>query len=222
MLELQNKIKYKFKNIDLLKEAMTHSSFARENNTKDNERMEFLGDGILGAIIGAYLFCNYKDYDEGLLSESKAYVVNKKKLSDIARKYEIGTYLFLGKGEEYTKGRQKDSNLSNALEAIIGAVFLDSDYNTTKDFVLSLFEDELLKKFISDNYKGKLQEICVKKYTEKPKYKLVSAKGAAHKKIFISQVILKDEIIGTGRGKSKRESQQMAAYEALKNSFCID
>lgn len=213
--ELEQKVGYSFLNSGLLAQALTHSSYARENNTRDNERLEFLGDALLNAVVGSCLFNLYPDFDEGDLTKFRAQIINKKNLCRKAKKYNIGKFLILGKGEHLTKGREKDSTLADTLEAIIGAVFLDSNYETTEKILLAIFAEDMKDDFKVENYKGKLQEICEKRYRCKPVYQIVAEKGQAHKKIFSLELRINGKIMGRGTGKSKRDAAQSAAKEAL-------
>jgi len=214
---LQKTIGYRFINPDLLRQALTHGSFASENNTDNNERLEFLGDSLLNAVIAEHLFNQNPDFDEGHLSKARSRLVNNNSLCSIAKKLNIGKSLFLGKGEKKTNGAQKDSNLCNALEAVIGAVFLDSNYETTKKLILSIYSDDIKNALTLKNYKGSLQEFCEKKYSRKPRYKVVLQEGLQHQKIFTIEAWIDAKLLGKGVGKSKRQAEQSAAKQALEN-----
>ena len=215
MTVLEENLRYTFTNPNLLTQALTHSSYASEHHAADNERLEFLGDSLLEVIVSSYLFINCPDLSEGGLSKIRGKIVSTRNLYKIAQKFNLGEYLLLGKGEEQTKGRERESNLVNALEAVIGAVFLDSQYETTQKVVLDILEGEIEDGFSIDNYKGKLQETCQKYYQRKPVYRVVSSKGLEHKKIFTVEVTMNAEVIGSGMGRNKKEAQQVAAKEAL-------
>lgn len=141
--QLQETLHYTFRNKTLLTQALTHPSFAAENNCNDNERFEFLGDGLLGFVIGQYLFENFPNCTEGDLSIMRAKIVNAKTLADVARRLNLGAYLFLGKGEDMTGGRMRESNLSNVLEAVLGAAFIDAGFEKSREIILFIFQQEL-------------------------------------------------------------------------------
>lgn len=215
MNELQQNLRYTFSNSYLLMQALSHSSYASEQNVESNERLEFLGDSLLGAIISSYFFRKHSEFGEGRLTVLRARIVSAKTLSRIAKKLEIGKYLMLGKGEEQTKGREKESNLANALEAIIGAIFLDSNFDTAADAVVNIVKEEIENNLLIENYKGRLQEFCQKQNYHIPVYKIISKEGLEHEKTFMVEVMLKDRVLGRGTGSSKREAEQAAAKRAL-------
>ena len=219
---LQTSIGYAFSDIELLTRSLTHRSYAVENNTKDNERLEFLGDGFLNMVVGSHLFSLYPDFDEGQLSNARAQIVNGKNLCQMAKNHNIGKFIRLGKGEEQTGGRGKSSNLANAFEAIIGAIFLDSSYESGRNVVVAIFEEEMRRGMIIENCKGRLQQICEKNYQCKPIYVVAKEKGPEHDKIFLVKVKINDKITGSGSGKSKREAEQLAAKEALEKEMGND
>ncbi|SHH07686.1 ribonuclease-3 [Tepidibacter thalassicus DSM 15285] len=220
--KFEEEIQYKFKNKDYLIEALTHSSYANENkksNIKYNERLEFLGDSVLGIIISHYLFVNQKDLPEGELTKLRANIVCEESLSDVAKELNLGKYLLLGKGEEISGGRERISILADAMEAIIGAIYLDGGLEEVTEFVLSSMKNTIhdsIKGKIFRDYKTYLQEILQSKTTEKIFYNVIEEFGPDHNKKFIVEVKLGDQILGKGEGKSKKEAEQMAAKEALK------
>lgn len=220
--ELERDLEYEFKDIKLLRKALTHSSFSNENNLKitdNNERLEFLGDSVLDLIVSQYLYKKYPDYPEGELTKIRATVVCESSLAYIARKIKLGDYLFLGKGEEVTGGRDRDSILADASEAVVGAIYIDSDFNTVKDLMLKIFEEDLIKAISKGNlfidYKTELQEELQKVSKSSIKYKVLKETGPDHNKVFHINVIFNKKVIGNGQGKSKKEAEQMAAKEAL-------
>lgn len=219
--ELQGILDYMFLNIDLLKEALTHSSYAnesKEKNIKYNERLEFLGDSILSLVISEYIFLRYKDLPEGELTKVRANVVCEPALASRAREINLGEYLLLGKGEEATGGRQRESILADAFEALIGAIYMDGGIERAKSFVLqSLLEsiDLAGKGALFRDYKTHLQELLQSKASEKITYHVVGEEGPDHNKIFNVEVLVGDKVIGKGRGKSKKEAEQQAAKEAI-------
>jgi ribonuclease-3 len=220
--EFEEKIGYKFNNEDYLLEALTHSSYANENkknNIKYNERLEFLGDSVLSIVISHHLFINQKDLPEGELTKVRANIVCEESLSDVAKSLNLGKYLLLGKGEEVTGGRERISILADAVEAIIGAIYLDRGLKEATEFVLSFMGDiiqDSIKGKIFRDYKTHLQEILQSKTNEKIYYNVIEEIGPDHNKKFVIEVKLGNEILGKGQGKSKKEAEQMAAKKALK------
>ena len=215
-------ISFGIKNRRLLKEALTHRSYINENklkDLKDNEELEFLGDAVLGLVISDYLYRKYPEYSCGELSKLKGIVVSEPILTRRARNLNVGKYLLLGKGEEKAGGRSRSSILSDALEAIIGALYLDRGLGATRDFILREFGEEInslvREKYLQD-YKGLLQEIIQGRFKRKPSYKVIGQRGPQHRKVFTVEARLGKRIIGKGRGKSKKEAEQKAAQQALK------
>ncbi|MBI4654369.1 MAG: ribonuclease III [Nitrospirae bacterium] len=219
---LETSIGYTFKDKSLLCEAITHKSFANENpeiSSSFNERLEFLGDAVLGLIISDYLFCSYPEYSEAQLSKIKAYAVQENTLKEIAKELDFGAYLLLGKGEEVTGGREKPSLLANVFEAVIGAVYLDGGLKEAEIFVLNFLKDRI-KKLISENllfdFKTRFQEIVQESYGILPRYVVHKETGPDHMKTFEVKVFIGDELYGAGKGKSKKDAAQRAAEEGLK------
>lgn len=219
---LQENLRYRFKNIELLITALTHSSYANEHRLKDiesNERLEFLGDSIINFIVSRYLYNKYPNYPEGELTKIRAKVVCESSLSYAARKIELGKYLLLGKGEEATGGRDRDSILADASEALVGAMYMDSDFETTNRILLENFEADLVyaisKGVLFIDYKTKLQEHLQKRAKTRIEYKVVKEVGPDHNKIFYINVLVNDKVVGTGFGRNKKEAEQMAAKDAL-------
>jgi len=218
---LEVSIGYTFKKKSLLREALTHKSFAYER-LKDmvtyNERLEFLGDTVLSLIVSEYLFCRYPEYTEADLSRIKAYVVRKSTLAEVANQLNIGAYLRLGKGEEITGGRKKPSLLANAFEAILAAIYLDGGLKKAKEFVLrhlrTKINDLVTCNFIFD-FKTKFQELAQAEYGVQPRYVVHREEGPEHNKIFEVRVFIKNKLYGSGRGKSKKAAEQSAAKAGL-------
>ncbi len=212
--ELQNKIKYHFNNPRLLEQALTHSSHANETGGSDNERMEFFGDSLLGMVVNEYLYRNLTGYGEGDLSILKSVVVSMQTLGKISRGIGLGEYCLLGRGEELSGGRNRVSILANTFEALVAAVYLDGGLEKCREFVLRYLAAEI-EKFDRETrggeYKGLLQEIVQSEYGLKPVYKVVSASGAEHSKIFRTQVGVNGVVFGEGKGLSKKEAEKMAA-----------
>jgi len=212
---------FEFRNPGLLEEALTHTTFVEENSgssCRSNERLEFLGDAVLGLVASLILMEVFPEEDEGVLTKFRAHLVNKTQLALIARELGLGERLRLGKGEEKTGGREKETILADALEAVIGAMFLDRGL---EDSIKSI--RELLSRPLSELKKGKtrldakslLQEKAQAFYGQAPVYKLVKEYGPAHSKSFLTRVKIGRKIVGEGTGRSKKESQQRAAEMAL-------
>ena len=219
---LESSIGYTFKKKSLLKEALTHKSFAHEQQKIQivfNERMEFLGDSVLELVMSEYLYCTYKDYTEADLSKIKAYAVQESTLADVAQSLDIGVYLKLGKGEELTGGRRKPSLLANAYEALLAAIYLDGGYKKAKYFVLTFLipkvEDLAINNFLFD-FKTKFQEVVQAQFGILPKYVTHKEEGPEHKKIFEVKVFINDDYYGSGKGKTKKAAAQKAAEAGLK------
>ena len=211
LAEIEKAIGYAFKNKELLITALTHPSASGENNY---ERLEFLGDAVLELSVSDVLYKKFNDSDEGALTKMRAGIVCSRSLSAVAAKLEINKHLILGKGEEATDGRNKTSILENAMEAIMGAVFLDSDYLTARGVVDKIFID--FGNTVYD-YKTFLQEEVQKNIKKNIAYNLVSSEGPQHDMIFTSSVSIDGKVKGTGQGKSKKEAEQNAAKAAIEN-----
>jgi ribonuclease-3 len=219
---LETKIGYSFKRTSLLEQALTHKSFAKERPEDSeifNERLEFLGDAVLGLIICEYLYKTYPQYSEAELSKLKSYAVQESTLAEAALRLNIGSYLRLGKGEEATGGRKKSSILADAFEALVAAIYLDSGLRNTKKFTLQNLEEKIkafISKGISLDFKSQLQEITQERFGVLPRYRIKREKGPQHKKTFEVEVFIKDILYGSGKGKSKKEAEQKAAEAGLK------
>ena len=215
---LQEKIGYKFKNEKLLLEALSHSSYANENkNLKSNERLEFLGDSVLSIIVSDHIFKHFSHIPEGDLTKLRASLVCESALFDFAKKINLGDYILLGKGEEQTGGRERPSIVSDAFEAVIAAVYLDGGMETAREYVLSFIPEDITPKG-SDafhDYKTILQEVIKRNPEERVTYHLKSESGPDHDKHFTVQVMLNNNVIGEGTGRSKKTAEQAAAKEAL-------
>lgn len=211
--ELEEKIGYQFKNKNLLKLALTHSSYANEHSLVSNERLEFLGDAVLELSMSEYLYHHVSE-DEGILTKRRAKLVCESALNIYASKINFNEYILLGHGEESTGGRTRKAIIADAMEALLGAIFLDSDFKTAASVVLRLFIpyiDEALK---NKDYKSILQE---KLQSEKRNihYEIVKEKGSPNDKTFEAVVYMDDIIMGRGSGKSKKEAEMEAAKNAL-------
>ena len=222
-LELETALGYCFKNKLLLMNALTHSSYASDKNlqyVENNERLEYVGDALLDSIIGITLFNELNSEREGRLTKIRAQVVCEETLKDVANELGLGEYLLIGKGEENTGGRNRRSILANAVEAVIGAVFLDSDYDKVSEVVTELFDNKIklaIKGQLAMDYKTKLQEILQDIYKENQiSYEVIDTDGPDHDKMFYVEVKNHGEVIGYGEGKSKKEAEQNSAKDALK------
>jgi ribonuclease-3 len=219
--ELENSLDYHFKNKKLLVEALTHRSFFHENPDKAeayNERLEFLGDSVLGFVIVEYLFLLKEKLPESVMAKTKSYLVKESILSEIAKSISVGKYLKLGKGEETTGGRTKKSLLADAVEAILGAVYIDGGYEDTKKLILRLFKekiDDILSSGEFHDFKTELQEKTQLLFNTTPEYKIAKQEGEEHKKLFTVEVYIAGEKFGIGFGKSKKEAETNAAKEAI-------
>lgn len=217
MKELQEKLGYTFKNEALLERALTHSSYANEHHltTGDNERLEFLGDSVLGFITAEHLFKNHRQSQEGDLTRLRAYAVCEKSLFAYAKELGLGEKLRLGKGEEHTGGRERPSVLSDAFEAVIAAIYLDSGMEEAQKFVLRFVAPYVEQKPSFRDYKTMLQEVVQKNQGERLDYVLTAESGPDHDKHFCVEVHLNSNVIGTGTGRSKKQAEQQAAKAAL-------
>jgi ribonuclease-3 len=219
--ELQTRIGYRFKNLELLDQALRHRSFVHQKEErlgKDNERLEFLGDGLLGLCIGHLLMERRAEDSEGSLSRMRAAVVSETSLAQIARQFDLGSYLLLGKGEDQSGGREKNSILSSTLEAILGAIYLDGGFQKAQRVIAQLFSPYLeaaeTEMWLPD-YKTKLQEIMQATHKIAPRYIVAKEFGPAHAKIFGVKVRIQEKVMGFGAGRSKKEAEQRAARRAL-------
>lgn len=211
------KVKIRFKNLELLDLAFHHRSVTNEKkHVSNNERLEFLGDSVLGMVTAAYLYNNFEN-PEGDLAKIKSAVVSEKALAPRALEFGIDKLLVLGKGEESTGGRTKPAILADCMEAVIGAYYLDSGYKNAEKYVLEFIIPEI-KQTVTDgikDYKTRLQEIYQKKTKKIPQYVLVSKTGPAHDQTFTVNVVLGDKTYGPAKAKSKKEAEQLVAKMAL-------
>lgn len=216
---LEQKLGYKFNNINLLKNALTHSSYANEvrNGFSSNERLEFLGDSVLSIVVSDYIYKHYPNMPEGELTKLRASLVCEKSLCTFSRELELGSYLMLGKGEDKGGGRERDSILADAFEAVLAAIYLDGGMEPARRHVMNFVlrelkhtDDEVFK-----DYKTALQEIIQRNPEESVTYILTDESGPDHDKSFTVEVRLNSNVIGKGMGKNKKRAEQMAAKEAL-------
>ncbi|HTG00714.1 MAG TPA: ribonuclease III [Nitrospirota bacterium] len=219
LADIEARISFRFSDKELLERALTHKSYANENRVPShNERLEFLGDAVLNLVISEYLMNNCPDSTEGDLSRLRAAVVSEPALSMIARHIGLGEYLLLGKGEEQTGGRDKDSLLADSLEALIAALYLDGGHAVVAEFVIRFFEDLIKKSCASRgtlDYKTELQELCQERLRTLPDYRIVSETGPDHRKEFTVELSIRGDVRGRGTGRSKKDAEQKAAKEAL-------
>ena len=214
MKVFENNIQYTFKDISLLELALTHSSYANESKCPMayNERLEFLGDAVLQLVTSEKLYTENPDMPEGRMSKQRAALVCEDALAEYSKQIELGRFMFLGKGEENTGGRERPSVLADAFEAVIGAIFLDGGLEPAKRFVRRFLDDARLS---VQDYKTLLQEIIQKNPGERLSYVVVGESGPDHDKSFVMEVRLNSNPIGKGIGKSKKQAEQQAAKEAL-------
>lgn len=220
--KLEERLHVRFRRLQFLEEALSHSSFVNELSEPGqphNEKLEFLGDAVLELVISHELFANYPTYYEGELTKLRAAVVSKPTLARIAKKMHIGKYMRLGKGEEMGGGRKRNSLLADALEAIIGAVYLDRGLKAAREFVIRHFSGEI-DRLDHDrhkmDFKSILQEITQSKFQTLPRYTVISEIGPPHDRTYEVLLRINDEPYGTGRGRNKKEAQQDAARLALR------
>ncbi len=213
--QLEKRLDYKFKDKQLIIEALTHKSDKKPYN---NERLEFLGDAVLDLIVGEYLFKKFPNSNEGILSKIRASLVNESGFTLLARAIDLGNYIFLSMAEENNNGRDKPSLLSNAFEAIIGAIYMEAGLEVAKNISIKLLEEAHPKidlKSLSKDYKTALQELTQATHGVTPHYELLGSSGPDHKKEFEIAIVLDEKTIASAKGKSKKDAQQKAAQIAL-------
>lgn len=219
---LEEKLAYQFANRELLETALTHDSFAFETrgpNITWNERLEFLGDAVLGFVASDELYRLFPLVDEGELTQMRSALVSREKLADISRRIELGEFLNLSQGETLTGGREKDSIIAAALEAVFGAIYLDGGINAAREAIgqiLKPFFSDLAQGRISRDFKSDLQEITQERFKKLPVYRIISETGPDHAKVFQAEVNFPDfSLSATGTGKTKRAAEQAAARSLL-------
>lgn len=218
MNEAEKYIGYTFKNKNLLMTALTHSSYANEKHTKNNERLEFLGDSVLSVVISDYIFHKMQKVDEGDLSKFRATLVCEGSLAEVAKKINLNKLVLLGKGEDLTGGRQRPSVISDAFEAVLGAIYLDSDLDTAREWLLGLMLDRIelvLSGGLYSDYKTVLQELVQKDGKSTVTYSTISTTGADHNRSFTVQVEINGRAMETASGHSKKLAEQNAAKKLL-------
>ena len=217
--DFQNTIGYNFQSEGLLRQALTHSSYANEKHMKklsDNERLEFLGDAVLELVSSDFLYKNYQKLPEGELTKLRASIVCEPTLALCAKELHLGDYLLLGKGEDQTGGRERKSILSDALEAVIGAIYLDGGFANAKEFVLKYIMTDIEHKQLFYDSKTILQEIVQEKGTQPVEYVLIKEEGPDHNKNFTVDARVNGKVMGQGSGHTKKAAEQAAAYQAIR------
>lgn len=218
MEELEQRIGYMFRNKQLLRQALTHSSFTNEqkiNKTQDYERLEFLGDAVLELVSSEYLYQQYPQVPEGELTKRRASVVCEPSLAFCARDIELGKYIRLGKGEEATGGRKRDSIIADVMEAVIGAMYLDGGMEPARKHIMKYILSDLEDKQLFFDSKSNLQELIQGKLKKEFTYILLEESGPEHDKTFLVEVRMEGECLGKGTGRTKKAAEQQAAYQAL-------
>ncbi len=216
--QLEKNIGYTFKDEKLLKRALTHSSYSNDQKIgklNNNERLEFLGDAVLELVSSETLYEQYPDKLEGELTKLRASIVCEPTLAMCAREIELSKFIILGRGEERTGGRERDSIVSDAFEALIGAIYLDGGFASAKEFVKKFVLKDIENKHLFYDSKTILQELVQKYFKERVEYVLVNESGPAHEKLFEVEAMFDGNVIGKGVGKTKKRAEQQAAYEAI-------
>ncbi|MCM1026376.1 MAG: ribonuclease III [Roseburia sp.] len=216
--ELENRIGYRFRNIALLKQALTHSSYTNEqkiNKAEDYERLEFLGDAILELVSSDFLFRTHTEMPEGELTKTRASLVCETSLAFCARDLELGKFMLLGRGEETTGGRERNSIIADGMEAVTGAIYLDGGMEAARDFIFRFILSDLENKQLFYDSKSNLQELLQGKLKKEFHYELKEESGPEHNKIFCVSVYMEGERLGEGAGRTKKAAEQQAAYQAL-------
>lgn len=210
-----------FRDLSLLQQSLVHSSYLNENpdsSLPSNERMEFLGDAVLGLVVAEKVYTEFPDLSEGELTRLRSALVRRETLTRLAASLGLGNYLLLGRGEEGSGGRRRPRNLACALEALLGAILLDRGFDVAREFILRLIERELERARedrLAEDYKSRLQEVVQAEGKGMPVYRTVSTQGPEHAKFFTVEVLLGDTVLGRGRGQSKRMAEKEAAKAAL-------
>lgn len=218
MAELENKIGYTFQNKDLLRQAVTHSSYANEqkiNKTGDYERLEFLGDAVLELVSSEFIYKENPQMPEGQLTRKRSSMVCEPALAFCAREIGLEAFILLGKGEEATGGRKRDSIVSDVMEAVIGAIYLDSDLTKAKEYIHRFILSDLENKQLFYDAKTILQEVVQQENKGTLHYELLREDGPEHDKTFVVEALVGEQRVGCGTGRSKKAAEQQAAYEAL-------
>ena len=216
--EIEHRIGYTFHNPALLEKALTHSSYSNEHRLgklNNNERLEFLGDAVLEVVSSEFLYKKYPERPEGELTKQRASMVCEQTLALCARDLELGSYLLLGRGEDMTGGRERASVTSDAMEAMIGAIYLDGGFANAKEYIDRFILNDIEHKQLFYDSKTILQEIVQGEMECEPVYELTGEEGPNHNKKFTVQVLIREQVYGTGSGRTKKAAEQEAAYAAL-------
>ena len=220
--EVEKNLQYSFTRKELLLEALTHKSYYHENREKTdvyNERLEFLGDSVIGLVIVEFLFLHEQSYNEAVLAKIKSYIVSEPVFAEIAQELSLGESLLLGKGEKSTGGTAKKSILADTFEAVIGAAYLDGGFETVKQIIQRLFSERLMRAMESGDffdYKTELQEKSQMLFGKLPEYHVIRQEGDEHERIFTVAVSLNEKRLGIASGRRKKEAEALAAKKALK------
>jgi len=223
---LQDTLGIAFRDLSLLEQALVHRSYLNENpdfTRPSNERLEFLGDSLLGLVIAEKLYKDFPDLSEGGMTRLRAALVRRESVARLAKSLRLGDYLYVGRGEEASGGRTKQSILAGAFESLVGAILLDQGFAVARDCVLRLFDDKIaraIEETLRADYKSQLQEIVQAKHRVPPVYRTIKEEGPEHAKEFTVEVIVGDAVIGRGHGKSKRMAEMEAARDALDRLEC--
>lgn len=212
---LEELIGHPFRDCGLLQQAMRHSSYANEHKLSSNERLEFLGDAVLEIVTSEFLYQNYPKLNEGDLTKMRASIVCEQTLALCSKEINLGHFLLLGKGEEMTGGRERSSIVSDAMEALIGALYLDGGIRAAKEFIYKCILKDIKDKQLFCDSKTVLQEVVQGDYAQDVAYTLVGEEGPDHDKRFIVEVSVEDKVLGRGEGRTKKAAEQEAAYNAL-------
>lgn len=218
LIELENRLGYRFQKIEYLQHAVTHSSYANEhrmNREKNNERLEFLGDAVLEMISSENLYLTHQQMPEGELTKLRASLVCEQSLAQCAKELGLGEFLLLGKGEEATGGRERNSILSDAVEAVIGAIYLDGGFTNAKEFIERTVLSEAENRTLFCDSKTILQELIQSDHKGVLSYRLLSEEGPEHMKRFTIGAYLDDRMLAQGEGKTKKAAEQVAAYQSI-------
>lgn len=223
--QLQERLGYRFKNPDLLRDALTHKSFLNENrhlNIRDNERMEFLGDAVLDLVVSDLLYNKFPEMREGGLSKKRSSIVRESALYSIATDLGLGPNILMGKGELQSGGGEKSSLLADTFEAVVAAIYLDGEVGAARRFIDGIFTPLLDIASGVKDYKSQFQELCQKDSLMAPNYKVINSSGPDHDKLFDVELEVGGKAISRGQGKSIKEAERQAAKEALREMYTLD
>lgn len=216
MTDLETTLGYEFRDKQLLERALIHSSFGAESSLRNNETLEFLGDAVLDLVLSELMMKAHPDYDEGALTQLRAALVNSTHLADVARELDLGACIRLGRGEEQSGGREKERILASCYEAILGAIFLDSGYEAVRSVAVEHFEDAVRSPSTArEDFKTRLQEYTQRVQRMTPTYKVTKVTGPDHDRRYYVELHLGDEVLGSGRGRSRKHAEQEAAEATL-------